>query len=458
MTIIDAIQNYSAMIIFTLLAIGVLVTIHEYGHFWVARRNGIKVLRFSIGFGKPLLSWTDKQGTEFVLAAIPLGGYVKMLDEREGDVSAEQLDQAFTRKTVWQRIAVAAAGPIANFILALAIFWGLYAFVGETLHAPVIGSVTENSPAARAGIEPGMEIVAVGDKETLSWRQVDLALISYLGHTQAIPLTVKYPDSSLRYEIGVDVNEWLADSPEPRPAYDLGLLPQVSAELSVVDVSAGSGAQKAGVAADDRLLTLEGEKLESFDDFASVISANPNRVLALGVERDGELLTLSLIPDRVVNEDGREVGLAGIQIGQQLKYPDNYTKQVVYGPVDALLRGGQETWGNIALVLVSVKKLIVGDISTKNLSGPITIAKVAGASAKSGAYYYLTFVAFLSVMLGVMNLMPIPVLDGGHILFYLIEAVKGSPVPEKIQMVGYQIGMILVGGLMLVAIFNDFTR
>ncbi|UTA46744.1 RIP metalloprotease RseP [Simiduia sp. 21SJ11W-1] len=443
-------------IIWFVVALGLLVTIHEYGHFWVARKCGIKVLRFSVGFGKPLASWYDKHGTEFCIAAIPLGGYVKMLDEREGDVPEHLLSQAFTQKTVGQRIAVVAAGPVANFLLAIVLFW-IMVMPGVTQVAPVIGAVAPNSIAAFAGIEEGQEIVAVDGEPTDSWQAVHQQLLNRLGETGRITFTVRYPNSSLEYISEAELTDWLAGDEEPDVLKGLGLTPfRPVYEAEVAEVQPDSPAARAGLQAGDWVIAVDAEPVADWEAFTSKVQARPGQEVELTLERGVERLSVFVTP-KAIEQNGKTVGQVGV-IPKVPEWPEGYLRHKDYNLAQGLWRGVEKTWETSGFVLLSVKKLLVGEISTKNLSGPITIAKVAGASAKAGWEFYIGFLALLSVSLGVFNLLPIPVLDGGHLMYYLVELVKGSPVPEKVQMVGYQLGLLVVLGVMMLAVYNDIMR
>jgi len=444
-------------IFFTLIALGVLVSFHEYGHFWVARRCGVKVQKFSIGFGTALLRWKDSQGTEFVIAALPLGGYVKMVDEREGDVAEEDLPYAFTRKSVWQRIAIVAAGPIANFLLALVAFWIVF-LSGERGIAPVAGHVNAGSLAAEAGFETGTEIIAVDGKPTTTWSAATRQLFGYIGTSGDIPFTVTYPDSNIQYQLLVPVERWLRDAEEPSPLRELGINPPFELEsLNLVAVSEEGAGYSAGLRDGDRLLAIDGVDIRSIQTFVERIAASPGISVDLLVERESGQQLIQVVP-RLVERDGEQVGQLGVQLSSVGRYPEALLRTVDYGPLGAIARAADETVETSAFVLESIGKLVMGELSPKNLSGPITIAKVAGDTAKSGFDNFIRFIAILSIMLGVMNLLPIPVLDGGHLVYYLIEIVKGSPVSDSVQMVGYKVGFFMLMGLMVFATYNDVMR
>ncbi|VXC70222.1 zinc metallopeptidase [Pseudomonas sp. 8Z] len=444
------------MLVGTLIALGVLVTFHEFGHFWVARRCGVKVLRFSVGFGKALVRWHDRHGTEFVIAAIPLGGYVKMLDEREGDVPSALLDQAFNRKTVGQRIAIVSAGPIANFLLALVFFWAV-AMLGSQQVRPVIGVVEEGSLAAAAGLQAGQEIVSVNDQVTTGWAAVNLQLVSRLGESGVLDIGVLEPGSTVESHKRLELNNWLRGADEPDPIGSLGIQPWRPALQPVLEeLDALGPAKAAGLRAGDRLLALDDQPLSDWQQVVDKVRALPGERISLRFEREGQVqdvqLTLASRGEGEARSGYLGAGVKGVE------WPPEMLREVSYGPLEAVAEGARRTWAMSLLTLESLKKMLFGELSVKNLSGPITIAKVAGASAQSGLGDFLNFLAYLSISLGVLNLLPIPVLDGGHLLFYLVEWVRGRPLSERVQGWGMQIGISLVVGVMLLALVNDLSR
>ncbi|SEE43164.1 site-2 protease. Metallo peptidase. MEROPS family M50B [Pseudomonas frederiksbergensis] len=424
------------MIVGTLVALGVLVTFHEFGHFWVARRCGVKVLRFSVGFGMPLLRWHDKKGTEFVVAAIPLGGYVKMLDEREGEVPADQLDQSFNRKSVRQRIAIVSAGPIANFLLAMFFFWVL-AMLGSEQVRPIIGAVESGSIAARAGLSAGQEIIAIDGEPTSGWAAVNLQLVRRLGESGSLQLLVRDQGSTVDSPRELMLDKWLKGADEPDPIRSLGLrpwrpaLPPVLAELDPK-----GPAQAAGLKTGDRLLALDGKPLDDWQQVVDIVRMHPDTKIMLRVERDGAQIDAP-VTLAARGEKKAPSGYLGAGV-KAVDWPPEMIREVSYGPVAAIGEGARRTWTMSVLTLDSLKKMLFGELSVKNLSGPITIAKVAGASAQSGVADFLNFLAYLSISLGVLNLLPIPVLDGGHLLFYLIEWARGRPLSDRVQGWGYR--------------------
>jgi len=449
-------MNTLYMLLGLLVALGTLITFHEFGHFWVARRCGVTVLRFSVGFGTPLVRWHDKQGTEFVIAAIPLGGYVKMLDEREGEVPAGQREQTFNRKSVKQRMAIAAAGPVANFLLAIVFFW-ILAMLGSSQPRPLIGSVQPGSPAEQAGLAEGQEITAIDGNPTPGWDAVHLALIRHLGESGTLQVTVREPGSSLQQEYRLALHDWQRGVAEPDPLGSLGLVPwrpELPPLLAQLDPK--GPAQAAGLREGDLLLALDGEPVENWQALVVKLRQRPGQTITLALERDGQHQQLSLtLSSR--QQGAEKIGYLGAGVAAPV-WPDEMLHTLRFDPFAAVPEALKRTWQMSALMLDSLKKMLFGQLSVKNLSGPITIAKVAGASAQSGLGEFLNFLAYLSISLGVLNLLPIPVLDGGHLLFYLAEWARGRPVSERIQRLGMQIGIALVLGVMLLAVVNDLGR
>jgi len=444
------------MIVGTLVALGVLVTFHEFGHFWVARRCGVKVLRFSVGFGTPLLRWHDRQGTEFVVAAIPLGGYVKMLDEREGEVPPALVEQSFNRKSVRQRIAIVAAGPVANFLLAILFFWVL-AMLGSQQVRPVIGAVEAGSLAASAGLGVGQEIVSIDGKPTNGWSAVNLQLVRRLGESGTLRVGVLDEGATAERQLDITLNNWLKGADEPDPIQSLGLRPWRPAMVPVLaEIDPKGPAAAAGLKTGDKLLAIDGMALGDWQQVVDAVRARPERTVNLRIERDGAALEVPVTLARK-GEGQASGGYLGAGV-KASEWPAKMLREVSYGPLEAVGEGLSRTWNMSVLTLESLKKMLFGELSVKNLSGPITIAKVAGASAQSGVGDFLNFLAYLSISLGVLNLLPIPVLDGGHLLFYLIEWARGRPLSDRVQGWGVQIGISLVVGVMLLALINDLGR
>ncbi|MEB2736076.1 sigma E protease regulator RseP [Citrobacter freundii] len=443
--------NLAAFIV----ALGVLITVHEFGHFWVARRCGVRVERFSIGFGKALWRRTDKLGTEYVIALIPLGGYVKMLDERAEPVAPELRHYAFNNKTVGQRAAIIAAGPIANFLFAIFAYWLVF-IIGVPGVRPVVGEITPNSIAAQAQIRPGTELKAVDGIETPDWDAVRLQLVAKIGDEHTT-LSVAQFGSNQRQDKTLDLRQWAFEPDKEDPVSSLGIRPrgpQIEPVLSEVQVN--SAASKAGLQAGDRIVKVNSQPLTQWMTFVTLVRDNPDKPLALDIERQGSSLSLTLTPDsKQVN--GKAEGFAGV-VPKVIPLPDEYKTVRQYGPFSAILEASDKTWQLMKLTVSMLGKLITGDVKLNNLSGPISIAQGAGMSAEFGVIYYLMFLALISVNLGIINLFPLPVLDGGHLLFLAIEKLKGGPVSERVQDFSYRIGSILLVLLMGLALFNDFSR
>jgi len=443
-------------IFYFVLVLGVLITFHEFGHFWVARRCGVRVLRFSVGFGPTLLRWQDRRGTEFVVAALPLGGYVKMLDEREGEVPPAELDGAFNRRPVAQRMATVAAGPLANFLLAILAYWIVFLH-GVQGVVPIVDAVAPDSIAASAGLQPGQEITAIDGKPTPTVQILGERLVRRLGDSGPLLVQVREPDSGITRDLQAELRRWDLNPDAPDPIGDLGLTlyrPPVPAVAATIE--AGGPAELAGLQKGDRILTADGRSIDDWLAWVEYVRARPEQSMAIVVERGERILQLELRP-RAVTDRGQTFGQVGMGVAG-VEWPEEYRREVRYGPIAALARAAIGTWDNSMMILASIGKMIVGDISVRHLSGPITIAKVAGASAQYGLVPLLQFMALLSISLGVLNLLPIPVLDGGHLVYYGIEAVRGKPLSEKIQELGYRIGLSLVIGLMLLALYNDVLR
>ncbi|AUU13800.1 TPA: sigma E protease regulator RseP [Proteus mirabilis] len=444
--------NLAAFII----VLGILITVHEFGHFWVARRCGVYVERFSIGFGKAILRKTDKHGTEFVVAWIPLGGYVKMLDERVAEVAPERRHLAFNNKTVGQRAAIVAAGPIANFLLAIVAYWLVF-MIGVPALKPIIADIRPDSIAEQAKLTPGMELKSVAGIETPDQNAVRLALVSKIG-AKEVTFVVTQPNSLSESENILNLQQWNFDPERQDPIVSLGIMP-VGARLDskVVEVTPDSAAEKAGLQAGDRIVKVDGQPIDTWHPFTYFVRQSPNKTLELLVERNGASLVLNITPTAIALKDGSEVGQVGAKL-QVLPPDEQYLIMQQYNPFSALYEASDKTWQLMGLTVKMIGKLVVGDVKLTNLSGPVSIAKGAGMSADSGFVYYLMFIALISVNLGIINLFPLPVLDGGHLLFLVIEKIKGGPVSERVQDVCYRFGVMALMLLMGLALFNDFSR
>lgn len=439
-----------------IVAIGVLVAFHEFGHFWVARRFGIKVLKFSIGFGRPLWSRRGKDGVEYIVAMIPLGGYVKLLDEREADVVVppQDLPHAFNRQSVWKRIGVYAAGPAFNFLLAISFYWLLY-MVGVPGMKPVIDEPPPGSVGARAGFHAGEQIVALDDRPIATWSVLRGELLDHALNQGDTRFRVRAADGSER-TVNVDLRKVRID-----PALlfeDLGLAPFDPPIPAIVgEVVTGSAAAQAGFQPGDKVLSVDGEAVPSFQVLRRMVTARPGQVVNFAIERGGEQQILSAIVGSEGSGDkavGR-MGFTAQRVAGQGDLWQDLRAEVRLGPLAAASAALHQTWQVSALTLRLLYRMVVGDVSVKNVSGPIQIAQAAGFSASAGMVAFVTFVALVSVSIGIFNLLPIPMLDGGQILFGLIEAVKGSPLSDRVQMAGQQVGMTLLLLLMGLAFYND---
>ncbi|MEE9351251.1 MAG: RIP metalloprotease RseP [Thiotrichaceae bacterium] len=450
------------------ITIGILVAIHEYGHFWVARKLGVKVLKFSVGFGKPLFTYTSKceDKIEYILAAIPFGGYVKMLDEREGDdVPEELLHRAFNRQPVWKRILIVLAGPVANFIFAI-FAYALTFMIGVEGVKPYVGDVVEKSPAAEAGFERMDIITGINGNTIETVRDARLMLLDeYLVNPAEIAFTVtkESGNSAIRK---VDLSQVNLLKEEGDHLEQLGVKAWRPYLPAVHQVLEGKAAEKAGFKAGDKLLSGNGKPFNSLKEFSAFVSDKADKEITIRVQR-GEAdnpektheLNIDVTPE-LFEEEGKQRGLIGVSVGGYLSNEvyDKLHVVVNYSPFEALKRGTVETWNMSIMSLKVMGRLVTGQASLKHISGPVTIATYAGETIRHGVVVFLGFLAIISLSLGVMNLLPIPVLDGGHLLFYIVELIKGSPVSETVQEYGMRLGVVMVGAFMMLAFYNDILR
>lgn len=437
--------------------IGILVTAHEFGHFWVARRMGVRVLRFSIGFGRPLLTRTGKDNTEYVLAAIPLGGYVKMLDEREGEVKPEELSQAFNRKSLAARSAIVSAGPIFNFILAIIALWGMYMFGVEGLK-PLVDKVETGSIAEKAGLGHGDEITGIETNPTQNWDQVLLQIFDALSQNKAqVELSVKGEDFQSR-NMTLDIQQLDINAGRARILSELGIQPMLPNIPAVVgEVQKDTAASRAGFMPDDRIIMADEAPVDDWRTWVSYVQVRAGQQISVLIERKGAETRLLLIPE-TRQKDSKTYGFAGLGV-KEIPPPSEELRTVIqYSPLEAVGQAISRTGQMSMLMLRMLYKMVVGEASIRNISGPITIAQFAGYSAVAGFAESLYFIAIVSISLGVLNLLPIPVLDGGHLFYYLLEFIKGSPVSERAQLLGQQLGMIVLMMLITLAFYNDITR
>lgn len=441
----------------TVVALGVLIVFHELGHYAVARALGVKVLRFSIGFGRAL--WTFRRGpdrTEWVIAAIPLGGYVKMLDEREGPVAPEEAHRAFNRQIVWRRVAIVVAGPVANFLLAIALNWML--FVGGVQEAkPVLGPAEAGTPAAAAGLQRGETVLRINGEPMTTWQQVRWRLLQLAVEKAPAQLEVVDDKQHLTTRT-LDLSAFDLGGYESDPLVRLGVRLDRPDSMPVVgDVPAGEVAERAGLRPGDRIVSIDGRDMRLWEDVVNTVRRSPGQDLRLVVQRGGERLEITLRP-APFRDNGERIGRIGAGPKVDPEWIKSHFILFHYGPVEALGKALDRTWEMSAFTLKMLGKMVTGEVSWKNLSGPFTIADYAGQSAKAGLGAYLAFLAVISISLGVLNLLPIPLLDGGHLLYYVVEIFKGSPVSERVMELGQRVGLTLLLFLMAFAIYNDFNR
>ncbi len=445
-------ENFFGSVWWMLVTLGLLITFHEYGHFVVARRLGVRVLRFSVGFGKPLLTRIGRDGTEYVLAAIPLGGYVKMLDEREGDVPPGEAHRSFNRKSLGARMAIVAAGPAFNLVFTVFALWLMFVF-GKPDFLPLVGRT--QGVAAEAGFARGDRVVEVGGRAVSTWSEASLAIATR--SLDRDPLPVRVVDGLGVERVRTLSFAGLPSNGEPASLRALGFnVRQFELPAVIGVVAPDSAASAAGFKVGDRVVELEGDRIATFDQLAERMQARAaGDPVAVVVERDGGLARLTVVPRTEAGEDGRPVVRIGV--GPKPAQARHDTEQR-FGPLAAVPAALRETWQMTRDTYSILGKLLTGQASLKNISGPISIAQYANTSANLGFAWFLSFLAMVSLSLAVMNLLPIPILDGGHLLYYLIELVKGSPVTERTLVVGQFIGLAMLVGLMGLAFYNDIFR
>lgn len=438
------------------LAIAVLVVFHELGHYWVARLCDVKVLRFSIGFGKVLYARRFAQGgTEWVISAIPLGGYVKMLDEREGDVEAHELARAFNRKPVMQRMAIVAAGPVANLLLAIFLYVALFMH-GVPGIKPVVGDIPPKTPAAAAQLQTQETIVSVNGEAIPSWQELNWALLNLALQHGQVDIVGRTGDGLL-HQHKLDMSQIKPSDMDGEFMQKLGLQPFRPLVAPVIDkVLEGSVAERAGLRAGDTVLRVDGREISRWEEWVDAVHSHAELPLHLDIKREGRVLAIDITPAAVV-EAGKTIGRVGAAPRVDQHAFDAMLTDVSYPPLAALGQALHKTWDISALSLKMMARMVTGEVSLKNLSGPIKIADYAGQSAQMGLGAYLSFLALISISLGVLNLMPIPVLDGGYLLYYMAEILKGGPVPEWAWEVGQKIGIALLATLMVLALYNDIS-
>jgi regulator of sigma E protease len=440
-----------------IVALGVLIVIHEYGHYLVARICGVKVLRFCVGFGKPL--WTRRSGpdrTEWVIAALPLGGYVKMLDEREGPVAPHELHRAFNRMNVWRRVAIVVAGPLANFVLAIVIYWGLFLH-GVQEVKPVVGAPERGSIAAESGLTRGETIQKVNGEPVASWQELRWKLLQLAVEKHPVQLDTVDPKGSPGSRT-LDLARFDLQGLEGDPLVALGLrLYRPDMPPVIGKIEPGEVAEAAGLRAGDRIRAVDGREMRSWDEVVAAVQAHPGEPLRMRIARGDTDLEIAVRP-ATAQQNGAKVGRIGASVQIDPEAMKGLMTLVHYGPASALRMSLARTWDTSVFSLKILGKMLVGEVSWKNLSGPVTIADYAGQSARLGLAAYVAFLALISISLGVLNLLPIPLLDGGHLLYYLIELLKGSPVSERAMELGQRFGLTVLLFLMVFALYNDINR
>ena len=441
-----------------LVAIAILVAVHEWGHYIVARLSGVKVLRFSIGFGRPL--WLRRWGadqTEYCLSAIPVGGYVKLLDERETEVPDGERHRAFNRQSIPARIAILLAGPGMNLLFAIIAYWAMFV-AGVPGMKPVVGDIEPGSIAERAGLRAGDQIVQVGGQPVSTWESAVLAMLDELLDGGDIPVQVRHADGRL-YEASLPTSGHLSDLTEPGQLFEgLGLHPWAPVVAPVIEhVVEGGSAERSGLKPGDRILAADGRKFDDWGSWVEFVRARPGQTVPVTVLRDGSKVMLDLQIDSVESESGT-IGRIGASVHVPEDLLEGMRADQRYGIGKAAVEAVHKTWSMSVLTVRMVTRMVTGDVSAKNISGPINIAQYAGYSASGGISAFLGFLAIVSISLGILNLLPVPMLDGGQIVYQLVEAVKGSPLSERAQMFGQQVGILFLLLLMSLAVYNDLSR
>ena len=450
-------MNLLQTIIAFIVALGVLIVVHEYGHYIIARLCRVKVLRFSVGFGRPLATWRlGADQTEWVVAAIPFGGYVKMLDEREGDVPEAELDRAFNRQSVWKRFAIVVAGPVFNFVFAVLVYAGLFMY-GLPEARPILAEPAAGTVAAQAGLHAGDTVRSIDAEQITTWQELRWRVLQAALQREVVKLETQNERGHIS-TVTLDLRGFPASEVESDALERVGLrlyrppLPPILGQ-----VVAGGAAERAGLAAGDRIVRADNAPIDTWEAFVNVIRSRPGATLSLSVERDGATRSVEVVPD-AVNAGTQRIGRIGAGPRQPEGYADKLLIRVQHGPLESVVRGVAKTWDISIFSLKMLGKMLVGEISWRHLSGPVTIADFAGQSAQMGWISYVTFLALISISLGVLNLLPIPLLDGGHLMYYAIEIIKGRPVSERFMELGQRVGLALLLVMMAFAFYNDLNR
>ncbi|MGH8729341.1 MAG: RIP metalloprotease RseP [Burkholderiales bacterium] len=451
-------MDFLITLIAFIVALGLLIVFHEFGHFVVARFFDVKVLRFSVGFGAPLVvKRLGKDQTEWAISAFPLGGYVKMLDEREAPVAASELPRAFNRQSVGRRFAIVLAGPTANFLLAIILYWALF-MNGVPGLKPLLGEIASDTPAAQAGFERGEIITGIEGSPVETWEDVRWSVLKLSGDAPRAQFEVKNESGNIAFR---ELELTALNSPEALEGDILGKLgltrfrPEVAAVIG--EVITGGAAETAGLRSGDAILAIDDEPIKNWSEVVEIVRASPAKTLSFAVSRNGEKAVLAITPERAM-EHGAPTGKMGAGPVVDRAAMERLFTEVRYGPVESFSRALYKTWDTSVFTLKMLGRMLIGEVSWKNLSGPITIADFAGQTAQLGIVYYLGFLALISISLGVLNLLPIPLLDGGHLMYYTAEIFKGSPVSERVMEIGQRIGIALLFTLMAFALYNDINR
>ena len=445
-----------------IILLGVIIGIHELGHFLAARKFNVHVIRFKIGFGKTLVSRFDKRGTEFSIGLLPLGGYVQMLGEdnpiqgKDSDLDNYSEEISYPQASLGARAIITAAGPIANFVLAVIAYFLIF-MIGVKDLVPIVGAVNDDSLAMQAGIEVGDRIVSIDNKEVVSLKDLNTLLALRIGETGSILVNYKKPNSDLKYSESVNIEDWLSSELDQSIISSFGILPFIPPIVSSVQV--GSPADKSGIESGDQIIRVGDNVIRTWYELVEEISSIPDKETSLTIKRNGTSFSVPASIGSVQDELGMKIGRIGIaRISSNEEIPDEFLVITKKGPMESFALGIKETYNFTVLILDSIGKMITGSISAENIGGPIQIAVLSGSAAKAGLVSFISMIALLSINLGLINLLPVPILDGGQLVLIAAEKIKGSPLSEGFVEFAYRIGLLLVIGLMAFAVFNDITR